>query len=78
MTEPEALRIGRKMYEELPHLIQPSKGDIALAHLYQMYIKELYNHSLWFRIKQLFKKDTVLTEEQRKQWEQYEHDKGLI
>ena len=70
--------LPKKASDELPYLIQPSSTDVALAHLYAMYTYELYNHSLWFRMKKLFGKRKRLTEEQLKQWEQYERDKGLI
>lgn len=48
----EVVRIGKKAYEELPHLIQPSSSDVALAELYAYYeLNELKKQSLWFRLK---------------------------
>jgi hypothetical protein len=52
MTEEAALKIAQRMHTELPRLIQPSESDRALAQLYEMY---MLRHSIWFRIKQLFR-----------------------
>ena len=38
MHSDEVLRIAKKMSDELPYLIQPSSTDVALAHLYAMYV----------------------------------------
>jgi hypothetical protein len=46
MAFSEVLRIGKKMSEELPYLIQPSSSDIALAHLYAYY--EIHNN-VWYK-----------------------------
>lgn len=51
MHSDEVLRIAKKASEELPYLIQPSSTDVALAHLYAMYV---YKPSLWNRLKCFF------------------------
>jgi polyhydroxyalkanoate synthesis regulator phasin len=52
MHSDEVLRIAKKMSDELPYLIQPSSVDVALAHLYAMYV---YKPSLWLRIMRFLK-----------------------
>jgi hypothetical protein len=47
MHSDEVLRIAKKMSDELPYLIQPSSTDVALAHLYAMYV---YKPSLLDRL----------------------------
>ena len=37
MQTEEMLRIGKKLKEELPFLVQPSKSDIALVKFYDLY-----------------------------------------
>ena len=52
MHSDEVFRIAKKMSDELPYLIQPSSVDVALSHLYAMYV---YKPSLWLRIMRFLK-----------------------
>jgi hypothetical protein len=47
MHSDEVLCIAKKMSDELPYLIQPSSVDVALSHLYAMYV---YKPSLLDRL----------------------------
>jgi hypothetical protein len=46
LDEQELLRVGKKMSDELPYLVQPGKNDIALAQFYNMYINFVTENSL--------------------------------